>query len=157
MPKPAVAKSADHLPQIAALPTREVDGRTEVCLVTTRETGRWTVPKGWPMKGVPDRRAAAIEAEQEAGLVGKAVKKPIGTFDYWKRRLDRFDLVRVTVYRLKVRKALAAWKEMGERQVRWMSLDDAATAVEEPGLEALLRRLIAEGDGGASLTPPGSR
>ena len=45
MPKPAVAKSADHLPQIAALPTREVDGRTEVCLVTTRETGRWTVPQ----------------------------------------------------------------------------------------------------------------
>ena len=126
------------LPQIAALPTRRVDGRLEVCLVTTRETGRWTVPKGWPMKGMPDREAAAIEAAQEAGLVGKASKKPLGTFDYWKRRLDRFDLVRVTLYRLKVRKVLNAWKEQGERQVRWMSLDDAAIAVDEPGLKLIL-------------------
>lgn len=129
------------LPQIAALPTRRVDGRLEVCLVTTRETGRWTVPKGWPMKGVPDRQAAAIEAEQEAGLIGKPSKKPLGTFDYWKRRLDRFDLVRVTLYRLKVRKALNEWKEKGERQVRWMSLDDAATAVDEPGLKTILTGL----------------
>jgi 8-oxo-dGTP pyrophosphatase MutT (NUDIX family) len=93
------------------------------------------------MKGVPDRQAAAIEAEQEAGLIGKPSKKPLGTFDYWKRRLDRFDLVRVTLYRLKVRKALNEWKEKGERQVRWMSLDDAATAVDEPGLKTILTGL----------------
>ncbi|WP_333822683.1 NUDIX hydrolase [Pinisolibacter sp.] len=144
MPKPATSKSSpERLPQIAALPMRKVDGRVEVCLVTTRETGRWTVPKGWPMKGVPDHRAAAIEAEQEAGVVGKPLKKPLGTFDYWKRRADRFDLVRVTVYRLKARKLLSTWKEMAERQVRWMSLDDAATAVDEPGLKAMLRGLEA--------------
>ena len=142
MPKPSPSKPApERLPQIAALPMRKVDGRIEVCLVTTRETGRWTVPKGWPMKGVPDHRAAAIEAEQEAGVVGKPVKKPLGTFDYWKRRLDRFDLVRVTVYRLKARKLLSTWKEIGERQVRWMSLDDAATAVDEPGLKTILYAL----------------
>ena len=122
---------------------RAVDGRTEVCLVTTRETGRWTVPKGWPMKGLSAREAAAVEAEQEAGVAGKVAKTPLGTFDYWKRRLDRFDLVRVTVYRLKVRKELATWKEKGERQVRWMSLDDALTAVDEPGLKAMLRGLLA--------------
>lgn len=140
MPKPA-ARLPTALPQIAALPMRRVDGRLEVCLVTTRETGRWTVPKGWPMKGIPDRKAAAVEAEQEAGLVGKAAKKPLGTFDYWKRRLDRFDLVRVTLYGLKVRRELATWKEKGERQVRWMSLEDAATVVDEPGLKTILAGL----------------
>lgn len=137
------SRSPDRLSQIAALPMRAVDGRTEVCLVTTRETGRWTVPKGWPMKGLSAREAAAVEAEQEAGVAGKVAKTPLGTFDYWKRRLDRFDLVRVTVYRLKVRKELATWKEKGERQVRWMSLDDALTAVDEPGLKAILRGLLA--------------
>ena len=145
MPDSSSSSSArtDRLPQVAALPMRKVDGRLEVCLVTTRETGRWTVPKGWPMKGISDRLAAEIEAKQEAGVIGKAAKKPLGTFDYWKRRLDRFDLVRVTVYRLAVRKELATWKEMGQRQVRWMSLDDAATMVDEPGLEAILRGLDA--------------
>ena len=132
------------LPQIAALPMREVDGRLEVCLVTTRETGRWTVPKGWPMKGIPDRKAAEIEARQEAGVVGKAAKTPLGTFDYWKRRPGRFDLVRVSVFRLKTRKSLHDWKEKDERQVRWMSLADAATAVDEPGLKAILVALELE-------------
>ena len=141
MPKPTAARPPTALPQIAALPMRRVDGRLEVCLVTTRETGRWTVPKGWPMKGIPDRKAAAVEAEQEAGLVGKAAKKPLGTFDYWKRRPERFDLVRVTLYGLKVRRELATWKEKGERQVRWMSLEDAATAVDEPGLKTILAGL----------------
>ena len=131
------------LPQIAALPTRKVDGRLEVCLVTTRETGRWTVPKGWPMKGMSDRVAAEIEAKQEAGVLGKAAKKPLGTFDYWKRRLDRFDLVRVTVFRLKVRRELASWKEQGQRQVRWMTLADAATVVDDPGLKTILVALDA--------------
>lgn len=129
------------LPQVAALPMRRADGRLEVCLVTTRETGRWTVPKGWPMKGRTDRRAAAIEAEQEAGVVGRTRKKPVGAFTYWKRRADRFDLVHVTVYPLEVERQLATWKEMSERQVRWMSVEDAATVVDEPGLEALLRGL----------------
>lgn len=142
MPEPTSSPpSPTPLPQIAALPMRKVDGRLEVCLVTTRETGRWTVPKGWPMKGISDRLAAEIEAKQEAGVIGKAVKKPLGTFDYWKRRVDRFDLVRVTVYRLKARKSLSTWKEMHQRQVRWMSLDDAATAVDEPGLKALLHAM----------------
>ena len=130
------------LPQIAALPMRDVDGRLEVCLVTTRETGRWTVPKGWPMKGIPDRKAAEIEARQEAGVIGKALKAPIGTFDYWKRRPGRFDLVRVTLYRLKTRKVLHEWKEKGEREVRWMSLVDAETAVDEPGLKTILKALV---------------
>lgn len=40
------------------------------------------------MKGHKDHEAAAIEAEQEAGLVGRIHKKPIGTYTYWKRRAD---------------------------------------------------------------------
>ncbi len=133
----------EPLPQVAALPWRRVDGRLEVCLVTTRETGRWTVPKGWPMKNLPDHRAAAMEALQEAGLVGRARKKPIGTFDYWKRRLDRFDFVRVSVFRLRVEGSLPIWKEKGQRLVRWMSLDDAVTAVDEPGLKTILLEFLA--------------
>ena len=140
MPKPpATTDDPRTLPQVAALPwRRRADGTLEVCLITTRETRRWTVPKGWPMKGLKDRDAARIEAEQEAGLSGKPDKVPLGAFTYWKRRAERFDLVRVEVYALKVTRQLPNWPEQGERDVRWMSPADAARLVDEPGLTTLL-------------------
>jgi len=137
----AKSVAAEALRQVAALPMREQDGRLEVCLVTTRSTGRWTLPKGWPIKGRKDFTAARIEAEQEAGVTGTPRRKPIGSFLYWKRRAEHFDLVNVAVYPLEATKALATWKEQGERQVRWVDPGDASLVVEEPGLAALLGKL----------------
>jgi len=139
MPRGNVGLSqAVILYQVAALPLRKKEALLEVCLVTTRETGRWTVPKGWPMKGIKDFMAAKIEAEQEAGVTGNPDKKPFGTFNYWKRRDAHFDLVRVEVYPLWVTKKLSKWKEQAERQVRWASLEEASIVVDEPELSALL-------------------
>ena len=125
--------------QVAALPWRRRDGVVEVLLVTTRETRRWTIPKGWPIKGLSKRASAAREAEEEAGVVGTVAEKPIGTFTYWKRRESRFDLVRVDVFPLEVTRLRKRFKEKAERQQRWAALEDAATAVEEPELATLLR------------------
>lgn len=130
-----------ELRQVAALPLRMKHGQLEVCLVTTRETRRWTIPKGWPMKDIKDCRAAAIEAEQEAGLLGRTRKEPVGEFLYWKRRNLQFDLVRVFVYQLDVTGHLPSWREMSEREVRWFKPRDAALLVEEVGLAAMLEGL----------------
>ncbi|MGJ4859792.1 NUDIX hydrolase [Labrys sp. KB_33_2] len=138
---PDLAKPSPSLRQIAALPLRMKDGRIETCLVTTRSTKRWTLPKGWPMKGRKDAHAARIEAKQEAGLLGKADKKPIGIYPYWKRLDTHFALVETTVYRLEVKATLKKWKEQGQREVQWMSLEEAALLVTEPGLADLLREL----------------
>ena len=137
--------------QVAALPLRERGGRVEVCLVTTRTSHRWTVPKGWPIKGHKDHVAARIEAEQEAGLTGRPRKKPVGSFLYWKRWADRFERVEVSLYPLRVTGRLRAWKEQAERRVQWMSLSDAAIIVDDPGLASLLGRLTvrALGDQGS--------
>ena len=125
--------------QVAALPWRlAAEGEVEVCLVTTRETRRWTVPKGWPMKRLTDRAAARAEAEQEAGVTGKIAKSAIGAYTYWKRLPDRFDFVRVEVYPLRVVAHLEQWKEKGEREVRWLPTDVAARLVEEPDLATLI-------------------
>ncbi|MCE1236851.1 MAG: NUDIX hydrolase [Hyphomicrobiales bacterium] len=133
------ASSIEHpRRQVAALPWRPVEGGVEVCLVTTRETGRWTVPKGWPMKRLTDRSAARTEAEQEAGVTGKVAKAAIGAYTYWKRQPEGFDFVRVEVFPLRVVSHLATWKEQGERQVRWLPLADAALLVDEPELKTLL-------------------
>lgn len=135
------ATGSAELRQVAALPLRLEHGNLEVCLVTTRETRRWTIPKGWPMKDIKDCKAAAIEAEQEAGLLGKTRKEPVGEFMYWKRRALHFDLVRVCVYQLDVTGHLPVWREMSEREVRWFAPRDAALLVEEQGLSALLEQL----------------
>ncbi len=144
-----MAKKTEARHQIGALPVRERDGTTEVCLVTTRETRRWTVPKGWPMRGHKDWDAARIEAEEEAGVSGTVARKPIGSYLYWKRRIEKFDLVRVNVYRLDVLRHLAAWKEAAERRVEWFPAEVAAEMVDEPGLAALISAFADEAaDGG---------
>ena len=141
-PPPSSKFGALH--QIAALPWRETSDRVEVCLVTTRATHRWTVPKGWPMRGRSDTAAARLEAQQEAGVTGKVSDEPVGSFVYWKRREARFDVVRVEVYPLKVTKILPKWKEQAERQVRWMSIEDATLMVDEPELATLLKQFDAK-------------
>jgi 8-oxo-dGTP pyrophosphatase MutT (NUDIX family) len=71
--------------QYAALPfRRRNDSRTEVMLVTSRGTGRWIIPKGWPMKRKAPYAAAAREALEEAGVVGQIGKEPIGSFSHKK-------------------------------------------------------------------------
>jgi len=128
--------------QIAAVPTRRsADGELEVLLVTSRETRRWVVPKGWPISGMSDREAAAEEAWEEAGVRGKIGKRTIGSFSYDKRRPQESVAVVVDVYLLNVTEILDKWPEGAERERRWFAPDIAAELVQEPELRALLASL----------------
>lgn len=131
--------------QVGALPMRRrPDGGLDVMLVTSRETRRWIVPKGWPMKGLKDHRAAEQEAFEEAGVRGKVGKAPLGCFTYDKREANgRLTPVEVTLYRLDVRAEEIAWPESRQRERRWCPVEDAAGLVEEPGLKLILTGLAA--------------
>ena len=73
--------------QVAALPVRiDTGGKPWILLVTSRETSRWIIPKGWTMKGRRAWEAAAIEAIEEAGVVGRLRRKPIGSYHYFNAR-----------------------------------------------------------------------
>jgi 8-oxo-dGTP pyrophosphatase MutT (NUDIX family) len=136
------AKSAKSSRQVAALPVRTTaGGDLEILVITSRRTGRFIIPKGWPMKGRSDDDAAAIEAREEAGLVGKVGRKPIGSYTYWKRLSDRFRLVKVHVYLLKVSRQLEVWQEKKSRHMAWLSPADAALLVDEPQLIAMINKL----------------
>lgn len=128
--------------QIAALPIRRSPtGEPELLLVTTRTTRRWIVPKGWPIKGKKNHEAAAIEAREEAGVIGKAHKKPAGRYIYWKRMNDHFVLCKVALYILDVERRLEKWAEHNQRLSHWFTLEDAAEIVDDPGLKAAIRSL----------------
>ena len=68
--------------QSAALCWRMHKGRVQVLLITSRDTGRWVIPKGWPMTGLSSAAAAAREAWEEAGVEGKVQETVLGTFVY---------------------------------------------------------------------------
>lgn len=128
--------------QIAAIPYRRAAAnRIQVLLVTSRDTGRWVVPKGWPWRDVADFDAAAGEAWEEAGVRGEISPQSIGAFAYQKRRNGKSQRVEVSVYLLEVREEADSWPEYEERRRQWSSPSKAAELVNEPDLRTLLQSL----------------
>jgi 8-oxo-dGTP pyrophosphatase MutT (NUDIX family) len=115
------------------------DGELRILLVTSRTTRRWIIPKGWPMKLRRPHQAAAQEALEEAGVVGKPQKRPIGDYQYDKLTDDGLSIrCTVTVFPLEVRSLDKRWKEALERERQWFTPGEAAKLVAEPELSALL-------------------
>ncbi len=138
------ANKGERIVQVAAIPFRiDGGGKLEVMLVTSRGTRRFIVPKGWPMKGKSARQAALIEAREEAGVKGKVLKRPAGSYCYWKRLSTSFVHVEVTAYLVEVVEELTAWQEAGARQRAWLTPADAAILIDEPELATLIRNLTA--------------
>lgn len=133
----------DFTEQIAALPIRvDKGGDLRVLMVTSRETGRWVMPKGWLMNGKKPWHAAEIEALEEAGAVGYVSKRAIGRYDYGKVLDDAQTIhCRVTVYPMVVERLKRRWKERKERKRHWFAPKEAAQLVAEPDLSDLLRKL----------------
>jgi len=108
--------------------------------VTSRESGRWVIPKGNFANTVSPHSAAAQEAEEEAGVRGAVCPTPLGTYRYRKRKGSGAALMAdVEVFPLAVSEELTDWKEMKQRERRWFSLGEAANAVDEPDLRDLIR------------------
>jgi 8-oxo-dGTP pyrophosphatase MutT (NUDIX family) len=127
--------------QIAALCWRKKNGNHEVLLITSRETKRWVIPKGWPMDNLKDFNAAKTEAYEEAGVLGRVKRKPLGRFSYNKIGEDETRHVTVTVYGLEVKELLSKWPEKRERKREWFTVDEAALRVSEAGLKDIILRL----------------
>lgn len=126
--------------QVAALCWRETGGEIEILLVTTRNTGRWTPPRGWPMAGKTASEAASQEAWEEAGVIGAAAETPIGAYRYDKF-LSKGGIgapVEVRLFPLEVRKRKKTFPEANQRKQKWMSRNEAANAVRETELKRLI-------------------
>jgi 8-oxo-dGTP pyrophosphatase MutT (NUDIX family) len=129
--------------QAGAIPYRISGGRVEVLLVTSRETGRWVIPKGHVDKGATASQAAALEALEEAGVSGRfASDLPLGFVPYFKTLKDgEVCAATIQVFALLVHEERTAWLESGERRRQWMPAREAARRVGEPALAMLLTRL----------------
>jgi len=131
--------------QYGVLALRVRGGTASVMLVTSRGTRRWIIPKGNPEKGKTGAAVGAIEAYEEAGLLGEVWDKPIGSY-VSPKHLPSGEVVpcSIKVYRMDVEEVLDDWPEKGQRERAWYSLDQAAMLVGEGGLVALILQVNAE-------------
>lgn len=126
------------------------DGK--VLLISSLDTGRWIIPKGWPMAGRTLAGAAMQEAWEEAGIRGRLRTDPVGSFTYDKRGKSGLPReTEVSVYVIDVTGISDSYPEAGRRTRRFLPPAEAAELVEEPGLKALLRAIP------ESVRPPASR
>jgi len=131
------------LTQAGAIPYRIAEGVVEVLLVTSRDTGRWVIPKGHVEHGMTPQTAASQEAWEEAGVTGEiASETPFGFVPYLKRlKNGRTCAATIAVFPLLVDKQKNKWQERDVRTRSWFPVRDAAALVDEPDLAALLLRL----------------
>lgn len=129
--------------QFGALCWRRTRGKVEILLVTSRETERWVIPKGWPIPGKSPEASAAQEAWEEAGIKGEVGPTCLGVFAYDK--VIDHDLPGpptlpcvVSVFPLRVTRQSRSFPEAGQRRLKWFPLDKAARKVDEPELQALI-------------------
>jgi phosphohistidine phosphatase len=122
--------------QAAAVAVRWKKDTLEVCLIRKMGSRNWGVPKGLVDPGDTREETALKEAWEEAGISGRLVGKPLGTYQY-----DKWDATfEVTLYLMEVLEQHARWQEAGFRERRWTSFDEAASLLSEHPVYAFLDR-----------------
>ena len=125
--------------QYAALPYRLEGRHVRILLITSRGTRRWVIPKGWPINGLKPQEAAAVEAAEEAGVIGTPEPAALGSYRYLKRLKGEDELaVQVIVFPFHVQGQIQTWKEQGQRRLEWFRYRRAASLVAEPALRKLI-------------------
>ncbi len=118
---------------------RSTSDAPEVLLITSRDTGRWVLPKGWPKKSENGGECALREAFEEAGVVGRLTGDCAGVFGYDKTMQSApARPCLVTVHVIEAMRLDYGFPERGLRRLQWFTPDAAASAVDEPELKALL-------------------
>lgn len=135
------ASTPEFRAQVAALCYRGTARGRQILLITSRDTGRWIIPKGWPIDGLSGPQAALREAWEEAGVRRADITHaPVGTYTYDKALGDGKSVpVRATVYNALVTELAHQYPEVDERTRRWVTPHNAAKMVNEPELKAILR------------------
>jgi len=131
--------------QVAALPWRKMEDGVEVLLITSRDTGRWVLPKGWPEEDEPLHEAAAREAVEEAGISGSIAQATAGSYFYNKVHSSGAESAcEVRVFPLEVKEVASKWREKGQRKRKWVKPREATRMVNEPDLVKLIARFAAD-------------
>jgi len=126
--------------QFGALCYRVQNDKVQVLLITSRGTGRWIIPKGWPIGGATPAEAALQEAWEEAGVDGKVQGNSLGIYSYVKQDDGEHLPCVVAVFAVKVRGLKTKFPEVDQRTRKWFSCKKAATLLDDPELRQIVAR-----------------
>jgi 8-oxo-dGTP pyrophosphatase MutT (NUDIX family) len=133
------ARKTDVRTQFAALCYRLRKGKVQVLLITSRGSGRWIVPKGWPIHGKTPAQSATTEAWEEAGVRGISDGRCVGIFSFSKETSNLGELPCVAmVFAVEVKTLAKEYPEAAQRDRAWVSPKKAAKMVDEPELARIL-------------------
>lgn len=129
--------------QVAALCYKKTSDGMKVLLITSRDTGRWILPKGWPIDGKDGPGSALQEAWEEAGVSAADIEEePMGLYEYVKGLDHGLSVpVETQVYMTRVRDMEDSYPEADERRRKWFTPAEAANLVDEPDLKNILCNL----------------
>ncbi len=114
--------------------------QARILLVSSRRSGRWVLPKGWPIAGRTPAQSALREAYEEAGVKGTPLDQCMGHYAYTKQMNGKAPVpCIVAVYPVKVEQLLPDYPEFGERERIWLSPAKTAQRIREPALKPILR------------------
>ncbi len=140
--------------QYGALCWRLDRGTVQVLLISSRDSGRWIIPKGWPIDGLSPSGTALQEAWEEAGVTSEADPLSLGQYQYLKGMgPDQTIPCLVSVFAVRVARLKARFPERKERRRKWYPLQKAAAKVEEPALRDILASFTPPGPGGQGAGP----
>ena len=123
--------------QAAVIPFRGAGKKLEVCVIRRKGSKKkWGIPKGFVDRGDTAKETALKEANEEAGLKGKLVGDPVGSYEYEKWGVT----LAVTVYLMEVKDEEDEWDEVDVRERRWASFGEAAEMLERHPVQPLLQR-----------------
>ncbi len=128
-------RPAYYYTQSAAVPYRGSGPDTQILIVGSSSGRHWVVPKGIVEPGLSPAASAAVEAREEAGVLGHTTPAAIGAYTYQKWGAD----CHVTVYAMEVTHVIptSAWEE-NHRVRRWVSKPEAMTLLNQPQMRAMV-------------------
>jgi 8-oxo-dGTP pyrophosphatase MutT (NUDIX family) len=126
--------------QAGVIPFRRKRDAVEICLIRSKGQRKWKIPKGFVDTGETPPQAALKEAREEAGLRGRIVGQPLGSYKYTKWGLT----LTVAVYLMEVTAQEDEWEESRFRERSWNSVKGAVSLLKRHPVEKLLDEAMAK-------------
>ena len=125
--------------QVGCICYKKEKKKLKILIITSRNSKRWIIPKGWIKKNLGSIRSAEAEAWEEAGVKGKCYKNTIGFYTYQKiGKNGKGRRCTVKVFALKVREQLNDFPEKNFRTLRWITPEKSHKFIENKELVQVL-------------------
>jgi 8-oxo-dGTP pyrophosphatase MutT (NUDIX family) len=120
--------------QAGVIPFRRKKAALEVCLIRKKGRKKWKIPKGFVDPGETMQQSALKEAWEEAGLRGRLIGEPIGSYEYEKCGYD----LTVSVFLMEVSDQEDEWEESRFRERCWLTVETAFAMLKKHPVRPLL-------------------